>query len=247
MSNLNTILSKSKRTLILGTKWIQYIYKQPHKSVGLRDFRDWVRTTGTNMPLVHYKIPWLPFPVIRWLQNYLKSDMEVFEWGSGASTLFFANQVRKVVSIEYDRLWFTQIKQLTAAYSNVYLNFIPPELIAHHNELSSAELAFYQCDDSRFIDQIFVNYVNSILDYPNASFDVILIDGRARMACLYMALQKIKDTGVILLDNAERTEYRISDVIAQTNWQIISITGPTPANIWPVFGTTKIITKNIAI
>ena len=45
----------------------------------------------------------------KWVEKYIKPDMNVFEYGSGGSTLYFGNNVQLVVSIEDSRSPHTAI------------------------------------------------------------------------------------------------------------------------------------------
>ncbi|MFO7657509.1 MAG: hypothetical protein R6W78_10610 [Bacteroidales bacterium] len=55
-------------------------------------------------------IPWAPYPYINFLKDYLNEKMTVFEFGSGYSTLFFSNRVKKVFCVEHDLDWVTKLK-----------------------------------------------------------------------------------------------------------------------------------------
>jgi predicted O-methyltransferase YrrM len=54
----------------------------------------------------------------------------------------------------------------------------------------------------------FKNYVKLINKYPDYHFDIVFVDGRSRVACIKHALKKIKNGGVLILDNSERDEYQ---------------------------------------
>src|SRR5690606_2632205 len=56
-----------------------------------------------------------------------------------------------------------------------------------------------------FQDVSFQRYVESVHDYPPGSFDVIVVDGRARNACLRAARKHVKPGGLIVLDNSDRS------------------------------------------
>jgi predicted O-methyltransferase YrrM len=58
-----------------------------------------------------------------------------------------------------------------------------------------------------FAGQDFSAYVAAI-DSVTGSFDVIVIDGRAREACLAAAVGRLAPGGVIVFDNVERRRYR---------------------------------------
>src|SRR3989338_2600301 len=56
-------------------------------------------------------LPWMTYPAIEFLQKNLTKNHEVFEFGCGASTLFFAKRVKKIVSFETEKRWFEIIKE----------------------------------------------------------------------------------------------------------------------------------------
>ena len=53
----------------------------------------------------------------------------------------------------------------------------------------------------------FERYVKTIDDYPDESYDLVVVDGRARASCVQRAISKIRPGGYLLLDNSERTGY----------------------------------------
>lgn len=54
-------------------------------------------------------VPWLTYPVIDYLDNLDFSDCNVFEYGSGASSFWWARRARQVTSIEMDAEWCSKI------------------------------------------------------------------------------------------------------------------------------------------
>ena len=60
-------------------------------------------------------LPWMSYPAIEFLKENLRKENCVFEFGAGASTLFFTKRVKKVVTLETDPRWFEIIKQKLAA------------------------------------------------------------------------------------------------------------------------------------
>lgn len=47
-------------------------------------------------------IPWMNFTIIKILEDRLTNDLNIFEYGSGYSTNFYAQKVKAVTSVEYD-------------------------------------------------------------------------------------------------------------------------------------------------
>lgn len=54
-------------------------------------------------------IPWYTYPATEFLQQLDLHASTVFEWGSGNSSLFFAERAGRVISIENDPTWFERI------------------------------------------------------------------------------------------------------------------------------------------
>lgn len=55
-------------------------------------------------------IPWCTYPFIHFLKPRLKSEFRVFEYGCGNSTLWYAERVKEIISVEHDHSWFQKIK-----------------------------------------------------------------------------------------------------------------------------------------
>ena len=78
----------------------------------------------------------------------------------------------------------------------------------------------------------FSNYFNKVLDFDNDFFDFILIDGRARVECLYNSIPKLKSGGMMILDNSERERYKPVFSILN-DWDMVFTTnGLTDTTIW---------------
>jgi hypothetical protein len=123
-------------------------------------------------------LPWMTYPIISIIKERFDKEMNVFEYGSGFSTLYYAKLVRKIVSVECDRDWYEKIQsQLPGNASLIYCGLDKPE-----------------------------EYVKSI-DNTNEVYDVIIVDGRERVKCLENAVQHLSDEGIIILDDSNRQKY----------------------------------------
>ncbi len=123
-------------------------------------------------------LPWFTYPMISFLSGKLRSDMTVFEYGSGHSTLWWSKQVASVTSCEHDLDWYNYLKQR-----------IPPNV------------TYIYCPLDRGGE-----YSQTILKYPK-KFDIVVIDGRDRINCAKNALAALKDDGAIVWDNSDRQQY----------------------------------------
>lgn len=125
-------------------------------------------------------IPWVTYASLHFISQKLEdTSFNVFEYGSGNSTLWFAQKAASVVSIEHSPEFYELIKKKLKSYQNVTY-----QLIA----LSD-------------------NYSKKILDY-NQEFHVVIIDGRDRIECTKNSVHSLRDDGVIIWDNSDREKYQ---------------------------------------
>lgn len=83
----------------------------------LRRDHGFVAATDSGKPLDANGnwIPLFTYPCIEYISQFDLRDKRVFEWGSGASTLFWMQRAKSVVSIENNPDWFATMSQLKAA------------------------------------------------------------------------------------------------------------------------------------
>jgi hypothetical protein len=124
-------------------------------------------------------LPWLTYSFIDFLSDRLSNEFNVFEFGSGNSTLFFAKKVKDVTSVEHDIEWYNKLKSKMPGNSNLILS---------------------KSDNSE-------DYITE-LKQSNKKFDLIIIDGIHRVDCCLSASNYLSDKGVIILDDSEREQYK---------------------------------------
>jgi hypothetical protein len=56
-------------------------------------------------------LPWVTYSFIDFIKDRLGRELLVFEYGSGNSTFFYAEKVKKIVSVEHDKTWYERIKR----------------------------------------------------------------------------------------------------------------------------------------
>lgn len=145
-------------------------------------------------------IPWMNYSFIAFISQRLNSRMDIFEFGSGYSTNYWAKAVNTVTSVEYDKKWFQKIGDNLP--NNVKLIF--------NDNIDSGE------------------YAKSCLE-QNSEYDVIIIDGRKRVDCLQYSLPNLKQNGVVILDDSHRERYVDGFKLMKDNgFKEITITGVKP-------------------
>jgi predicted O-methyltransferase YrrM len=76
----------------------------------------------------------------------------------------------------------------------------------------------------------FTAYVETI-DRVDGAFDLVVVDGRARVACAERALPRLAPGGVLLLDDAWRRRYRVGIRSLPATAQ--HLPGPAPSLPYP--------------
>lgn len=154
-------LIRNPKSFLHTSGWYQsYVQQQPQKADGS-------------------VLPWMNYALIDFLDERLQNHFSLFEYGSGASTLYFAQKVANVVSVEYDMYWYSQVKATMP--TNVQLLY---------------------CD-------YFENnqtYIHSITE-SGQLYHIVLIDGRDRLQCMQQAASCLHENGVLILDDSEREKY----------------------------------------
>jgi len=196
-------------------------------------FWSWFESNTPGHNPISDRRPWITFGAATALKNILTPDMRVFEYGAGGSTIFFADHVAELVTVEHDKVWMEDVKRAMRKVGGVrWLPFLAePQERSNPNSLPPSDPLSYATSDEKLRDYSFEAYAKTIDQFDDQYFDVVSIDGRARPACFMHALQKVKDGGYILLDNAERQVYEwIEDSALARNFEILDDWGPGPYN-----------------
>lgn len=169
---------------------------------GMGDLRRARQTLGRN-PL-DVRQPWITFQAMDWLEEHLRPQWRVFEYGSGGSTIFYAQRVAHVTSVEHDPAWHGDVVRKLAelGLANCDYRLVEPErpgvADASEDERSTRK---------EYAGSTFRRYIAAIDDQADASLDAVIVDGRARNGCVARAMPKVKPGGYLILDNSERREY----------------------------------------
>lgn len=168
-------------------------------------------------------LPWWTLAAVAEADKFLKSrkSPRVFEYGSGASTIWLARRAASVVSIEHDRDWHQIVSEQLTAYPNASLRLIEPD---------RTPVPGYLSEKKGWEGRSFHGYASSI-DEEDGKFDLIVVDGRARSSCLAHALKRLAPDGLILFDNSGRKRYR--DAICASNLSARTFRGATACLPYP--------------
>lgn len=175
--------------------------------------RRWLASLGAIYHLdrmVALDIPWWNVASTETVGRFLRSrdGARVFEYGSGASTIWLARRAANVTSVEHDREWAGKLRTKLAGFPNVDL------ITAGYDTNGPAA------------DQPYVRSIENSGDY-----DLIVVDGRLRVYCLDQAIKQLKPDGIILFDDSGRRRYRAAiegSGLVETRYHGLSYCVPYP-------------------
>ena len=146
-------------------------------------------------------LPWWTYPAIEEVDRFLGSrngSARVFEYGSGASSVWLGRRAREVHSVEHSKAFVDFLAPVLGEVPAVSLRYVEAP--------QRGDLAQVQSQRHGHAGLDFADYVRSI-DDVGGPFDLIVIDGRARAACLRQAVKHLAGDGIIVFDNSNRSRY----------------------------------------
>ena len=136
--------------------------------------------------------------------KYLDKATNYFEFGSGGSTYqaSIRNNIINIYSVESDIIWHNKLKNILKRKTNIQYIYV---------EMNSLPDTYGYPGPTSTKDQ-YINYSNQIilLDKNSRAIDLILIDGRFRVACCLKCFDIIDMNCLILFDDfLNRSVYHI--------------------------------------
>lgn len=155
--------------------------------------------TKTSVDRNGNPIPWCSYPFIKFLEPRLKKSFSVFEYGSGNSTLWYAQRVFDIKAVEHDKEWYEIVKKKLPANASVVYRELDNGIYSRE---SAAE---------------------------KKKYNIIIIDGRDRNKCVSESINHLADDGVIIYDNTQVPEYAPSiELLLNSGFRKIDFIGPLP-------------------
>jgi hypothetical protein len=134
--------------------------------------------------------------------KYIDKSNVYFEYGSGGSTYqaSLRSNISKIYSVESDKTWFNKVEQSIVSNNITYF----------YNEMNTIQNSwgYPGPDTTDFQKKKYSDYIRLIKN-PK-TIDLILIDGRFRVACCLKCFDKInQDCFIIFDDFLNRPQYHI--------------------------------------
>jgi len=121
--------------------------------------------------------PWISYDGQAILSKHLNPKSRVLEFGSGTSTTWYADRCGFLLSHEDSSEWFDLIGKKLGSRQNVF----------------------------RKLCLSFEDYVCVSEEHRSSPFDLIMVDGRYRDECVAVAFRLLSPTGILYLDNSDKS------------------------------------------
>lgn len=140
----------------------------------------WVASMKASLPVdaEGEPIAWYTYAALQFLEPRIRPDMDVFEYGAGHSTLWWAKRAGSVSAVESEQKWVELL--LPRLPDNARVDFCPLDFDGHYSRHAAT---------------------------LGVSFDIIVIDGLDRNNCAVRGLPVLKENGVIVWDNSDWSDY----------------------------------------
>ena len=144
----------------------------------------------------------MPETEVAALHGLYQAARIILEYGPGGSTVMAAEMPgKRITSVESDAAWLSKLHGWFAQ--------VPPASmpVLHHGNIGQTRLWGYPAAKESF--RRWPDYVQSVWDLPDfAAPDVVLVDGRFRLACLLtVALRTVQPVVVLVDDYIDRPPY----------------------------------------
>ena len=145
-------------------------------------------------------LPWVTYSFIDFIKGRLNKELSIFEYGSGSSTIFYAQRVARVVSVEHDEDWYNKIVNTKPANAEMLFTKLEKDGEYAHKAVLTGE-----------------------------KYDIIIVDGRDRINCCIHSVQALTSKGVVVLDDSERDFYNDARVfLTKEGFRELSFSGISP-------------------
>ena len=166
----------------------------------------WFHSVRKCMPLDRkgQPLPWYTYASIEFLEERIKPEWSIFEYGTGNSTLWWASRLSdgRVICCEHERGWYEKMNHC-----------VPDNVDLYHKPLGR--------------DGVYSNFVGCY----SREFDIVVIDGRERIACAKNVVPALKDEGVVIWDNSDHLGYQPGfDLLTESGFKRLDFHGMGPMN-----------------
>ncbi|CEM37783.1 unnamed protein product [Vitrella brassicaformis CCMP3155] len=163
---------------------------------------------------------WMPRDERRMMERVLTPDAVALEWGSGGSTFFISTRVKTLYSVENAAAWCDEMEKegghamrtLEKAGRLVYIcsnRYTPTKRLGYPEDKPKEAVKAFRAP--------YIEAMDTIHTFRNVTnYDVVLLDGRYRLACLLHTLKYTDTSSKLLLHDFERFKSKIAKRLNNT-------------------------------
>ena len=140
------------------------------------------------------------------LKKYLNNSKYYLEFGSGGSTFLALSypNIKRIISVESDYNWIKYLSSWKIIRNSIDGN----KLSFIHIDIGKTKEWGFPVDNSKISE--YYKYSCKVFENNPYNIDLILIDGRFRVACVLKSIMEIKQDVIIMFhDYPERPHYHI--------------------------------------
>jgi hypothetical protein len=212
-----------------------------------RQVRPWLRSHRPGADPIRDATPWLTTGAVPLLSRAVASGATVLEWGAGGSTLFFLRAGAILETVEHEPSWADRVRREVArlggeSAARWNLHVVLPEENPETIPGDPTNCRDYRSGREGEGQRQFESYVRVAEQFAAASFDVVLVDGRARSSCLVAAAPLVRPGGLLALDDSDRERYAVAvATLDPAEWARTDVDGPRLS--LQEFGRTTVWTR----
>lgn len=211
----------------------------------------WVESKNANQAVRsgHYP-PWTSYAFTHWFESRNVSDLSILEFGSGASTLYWANAFKTVDSIESDSEWLSREKGTVVDNTKIHLHSLTGNSYrVDLNEQNWNTLKEIFDDDKSYFPEVTHNFEDvDVLNLTRliSKADWIFIDGGPRNFYTKLVLTCAKPGVVFVLDNTDEA-YTLPARTALLKANFVEIPFHSLGPLNPYSWTTSIFISSLEV
>jgi predicted O-methyltransferase YrrM len=130
----------------------------------------------------HPQDPWLTEASISFLREWIRPMDCGLEFGSGRSTVWLASRMHRLISVEHDPTWYERVGKL----------------VEERGLASRVDRRLLNYSDAVKGPNPYLDFLHGI---PDQSLDFCLVDGMCRDKCAWQCLSKVRQGGILAIDN----------------------------------------------
>jgi len=215
----------------------------------------WLESKAFNRSVKNGElVPWITYPALSYLEKVDFSNLSCVEFGSGASTFWFASRCKNFETFEFDEAYFRWLSENPAMEG---VNCVDASGVLNYFTRTNHDLEKYQLQIDLDLDNLKVKqssfngssecqggYLITKIREEIAKADCVFIDGGPRNFLIALAAEQLRSEALLVIDNSD-SEYVQSGVaqLKSLRFREIPFVGNGPLN--PYQWQTSIFIKSL--